>query len=970
MFKLRLLGTPHLEGPNGTTSTGPRRIALLASLAAAGPGGLTRDKLVARLWEESDGERARRNLSQLLYSMRGEFGADLVEGTGTLRIDPQVCWTDVGAFDAAVTERREPEALAIYGGAFLDGFHLSDAPEFTRWAESERQRREVEVRTLAVRVAESVPAADSAGRVAAWRRAAALDPVDERVAQRLIDALVAAGDRIGALRAAEQHAAIVRAEFEREPSSAIQRRVDELRRASGPTATPAPSQPAGAGGNRSEAARPDTAGGNAAAAGAAGTADGSADRGAPHAAAPSHGSDGVPGPAGSGGSEGSGAGRAVAGHIRDPGARRRWFAAGGLVVAAAVALIAWSSRAPARIADDEFVIVAEFVNHTSDTMLTRTIGVAVGAALQQSAHVVPLPRSRVAAALRRMDRPDTQARLDLTTAREIAQREGVRFVLEGEVLEAEGRFQLVSRIVAAPSGATVRARTFAVESRGGLFDAVDELAAAFRRDLGEARATVAKARPLPDVTTRSLDALHHYAAASDASWRGEHALANDLLERAVAIDSNFSMALALLGQNALSNNDVPKAREYFRRALADDARLSVEERLRVGVMRAYGEGDLGGAIELSERLLALRPRDVASWARLGFYYFASGRNREARAAYAKADSIEPLSVQNLLNVGTSWLSTARYEQQPAAFDSARAWYHRAFAIRPAAEYEFFYNQQYGSILIGLGLVDSARATFARMAQRSPGDRARAERSLGFLEAMAGRWTVSAAHFADAAELSTAQRQWTSALRNEALLADILLTSGRSAEARAPIARAAAIALREPIEPRAVAFVAQAAAKAGDLVTARRLLARMRASLRPLHDGEAAAALGVEAAIALASGEGVRALELTDQAVLRDSSNFQVLVTRARAAAAAARDSLADAIWSRIVSRIEFGLEGQFDAQLGDADRGAILERLGRREEALTVLRALVRAYPRETVEPPALAEARARLQRIETTQRR
>lgn len=75
MFRLRLLGTPHLEGNAGIVQQGPRRIAILAALAASGPAGLTRDKLIALLWPEGEDERSRRNLSQLLYAMRTELGA-------------------------------------------------------------------------------------------------------------------------------------------------------------------------------------------------------------------------------------------------------------------------------------------------------------------------------------------------------------------------------------------------------------------------------------------------------------------------------------------------------------------------------------------------------------------------------------------------------------------------------------------------------------------------------------------------------------------------------------------------------------------------------------------------------------------------------------------------------------------------------------------------------------------------------
>ena len=166
MFRVRLLGTPHLESDRGVVPQGPRRIAILAALAAAGPAGLTRDKLITLLWPEGDADRSRRNLSQLLYAMRTELGADLVEGTGTLRLDPAQCEADVIAFDAAIADKRWADALAAYGGPFLDGFHLAESAEFSQWSDAERDRRAVQARSAAVRVAESVdePTARAASR--------------------------------------------------------------------------------------------------------------------------------------------------------------------------------------------------------------------------------------------------------------------------------------------------------------------------------------------------------------------------------------------------------------------------------------------------------------------------------------------------------------------------------------------------------------------------------------------------------------------------------------------------------------------------------------------------------------------------------------------------------------------------------------------------------------------------------------
>ena len=117
----------------------PRRLALLALLAAAGEHGLTRDRMLGLLWPETDDDRARRGLNQALYALRQEVGTDEVFlGTRDVRLNPDLIISDVTTFTQAVPGGRLDQAVAVYIGPFLDGFHISDAPEFERWLEEER----------------------------------------------------------------------------------------------------------------------------------------------------------------------------------------------------------------------------------------------------------------------------------------------------------------------------------------------------------------------------------------------------------------------------------------------------------------------------------------------------------------------------------------------------------------------------------------------------------------------------------------------------------------------------------------------------------------------------------------------------------------------------------------------------------------------------------------------------------------
>ncbi len=920
MFRLRLLGTPHLEGSSGVVPQGPRRIAILACLAAAGPGGLTRDKLIARLWPDTDEDRARRNLSQLLYAMKTELGVELVEGTGTVRLDPAACSCDLGEFDAAVAARQDGDVVRLYTGPLLDGFHLAESSEFSQWADAERDRRATQVRAAARRLAES--AGTSAEAVGAWRKALSLEPLSAPVTLKLMEALVTSGDHTGALRVADQHAALARTELDSEPDPGVARRASELRRAG-----PAPAY-----------------------------ADGGA---AP--TAPAHAGDATDA------KDAADAAPTVAAATAPWWRTKRARLAAAAALPAVIALVAWGQRAPAPLGDDEYVLIAQVEDRTGDSTLDRTLAAAMAAAMQQSAHVVPLPRARVTAAMRRMKRRDSTEFLPLESAREVAQREGVRFVITGELISVGSARQLIARIIEAQTGAVTAAHTFDASGDAAVLTAIDQAARRLRRDLGEARSTVAATRPLPEVTTASLAALHEFALGLDAERSSRTDMAWKYYENAIALDSTFAVPYAKLAEGYAFNNKVPESNRYAERALALAEHLPVEEQLRIRMSVAWARGDREAMVFYGRQYLELRPRDFAARARLAFSLFSAGQHEEARAAYATADRLSPLSPGSVLNWGTAWLSGARVEGR-SAFDSARYYYERAFKADSSLQYDAFFNHQYGAILIGAGLPDSARATYERMAARTPLDRARGLRSLAYLEAYEGEWSHVVDRFDAAADIGRSQKQWTTAIRNEALAAEAAIALGDRARAQRAVDRATAIALREPLEARMVAFVALDAVRLGDIASARTLLARMRGIARPEHDAEQAALAVVEGSIELAAGNQSLAFERIESGFRRDASNLGGSLIRARALEAAGQDADALQAWTDAAAGFEFGNEGQFEWQFADAERARLLERLKRPDEAVDALRRLVARYPARpgALEPVTLRDARERLRRLES----
>jgi DNA-binding SARP family transcriptional activator len=190
------------EGALGAAAVQRRPLAVLALVAAAGEAGVSREKILALLRPDAEPERARRTLTQTLYSLRRATGAEeLFLGVTDIRLNPAAVECDVLAFDAALRQGRLADAVELYRGPFLDGFQLPGADEFERWAEDARERY---AHRCADALRELARRAERAGDVATevgWgRRLVALDPLDSAATLALVDALGRAGDAPGAQR--------------------------------------------------------------------------------------------------------------------------------------------------------------------------------------------------------------------------------------------------------------------------------------------------------------------------------------------------------------------------------------------------------------------------------------------------------------------------------------------------------------------------------------------------------------------------------------------------------------------------------------------------------------------------------------------------------------------------------------------------------------------------------------------------
>ena len=233
LFSIKLFGGATIEsadGPLTGRAAQRHRLALLAVLATR-RSGLSRDRLTALLWPDSDPERGRPQLSDSVYRINSALG-EVIQSVGEeLRLKPDSARCDVVEFEAALDRGDLDQAVATYTGPFLDGFSLPDNVEFEQWLDAERQRLSARYLEALEKLADRAQQQGNPAEHVRWAQAlATADRYSSRAALRYIQALDQIGERAAALKHARVHESILR-ELELEPTAEFVRAVAHIRSA-------------------------------------------------------------------------------------------------------------------------------------------------------------------------------------------------------------------------------------------------------------------------------------------------------------------------------------------------------------------------------------------------------------------------------------------------------------------------------------------------------------------------------------------------------------------------------------------------------------------------------------------------------------------------------------------------------------------------------------------------------------------
>jgi tetratricopeptide (TPR) repeat protein len=332
----------------------------------------------------------------------------------------------------------------------------------------------------------------------------------------------------------------------------------------------------------------------------------------------------------------------------------------------------YSRRPPASLTDKETVVLADFANTTGDPVFDGALRQGLAIQCQQSTFLSLTSDTRIQQLLRLMGQP-VGAKLTPAIARDICEREGGGAILEGSIASLGAQYVLGVRATGCRSGGVLGEEQEQVAKKEDVLNALSDIASRLRVRLGESLATLDEHnRPLPNVSTTSLDALKAYSAGLLAQGTQGSAVVIEQYKRAIEIDDGFAMAHARLGTSYSTGGESVLGIQHTTRAFELRERATDDEKFYI--MATYHRqvtGNLDQALQAFDLWAQTYPRTFDSYGLAsGFVTKGSGRYEGCIERAAKAEAVDPQSPFGYLNAAASYMYLDRLDEAAKALQRA------------------------------------------------------------------------------------------------------------------------------------------------------------------------------------------------------------------------------------------------------------------------------------------------------------
>ena len=277
------------------------------------------------------------------------------------------------------------------------------------------------------------------------------------------------------------------------------------------------------------------------------------------------------------------------------------------------------------LTDKDTIVIADFDNKTGDAVFDDTLKTALTVTLNQSPFLNVLPDNKVNATLKLMTKP-AGTKLTQEVAREVCQRADSKAYITGSIASLGSEYVIGLKAVNCRTDDPLAQEQVTANSKEKVLNAVGDVAAKLRGELGESLATVQKLDvPMEQATTSSLEALQAYTLGVETKRAKGDAAALPYFERALQLDPNFAAAYRVIGVDYLNLGQVGRASEYFTKAFELREHASEREKFLIaGDYYSRVTGEREKAVQTFREMIAVYPRDSLAYSKLAFAYGEEG----------------------------------------------------------------------------------------------------------------------------------------------------------------------------------------------------------------------------------------------------------------------------------------------------------------------------------------------------------
>jgi tetratricopeptide (TPR) repeat protein len=350
---------------------------------------------------------------------------------------------------------------------------------------------------------------------------------------------------------------------------------------------------------------------------------------------------------------------------------RRWLAAIGVVILAAIGSGYFASRRPAKFTDKDSIVLADFENKTGDGVFDDTLKQGLSIQLEQSPFLYLLSESKVNTTLKLMGH-EVGDRLTPKITREICLRTDSTAMLTGSIARLGNLYVVGLKAVNCNTGDVLAQAQEQAASKEAVLKALDSAAITLRSKLGESLSSVQKYHTaLEEATTPSLEALKAYSLAQKTRLTKGETPALPFFKRAVEIDPGFAMPYRTMAVVYGNLAEPERAAENARKAYELREKVSERERFSIDASYyTYATGELEKAGEAYELWQQTYPRDEVPYVNLGFVYGFLGNWEKVLEEDRKAIVLEPNDEVNYGNLGYVYASLNWLDQAEAVYKQA------------------------------------------------------------------------------------------------------------------------------------------------------------------------------------------------------------------------------------------------------------------------------------------------------------